>query len=198
MPAATPRDHRADLRSHRSDGRSQLINLSKSGADTFYKITTGKATSQSIRKVAELGWKPLQLFLIAACIRKNGPRTLVANSRSNSSGDVSRIVPRSVDAPAFTSTLMRPKRRVGFGDHVSGSRPPMRTRRERKGRERPYVAAIRSAAVALLALLVPAGDDYARPRRQPRVAGRPPRRGPARRARDDADLAIHPVHDATS
>jgi ABC-type branched-subunit amino acid transport system substrate-binding protein len=38
---------------------SQLINLSKSGADTFYNISTGKATSQSIRKVAELGWKPL-------------------------------------------------------------------------------------------------------------------------------------------
>ncbi len=41
---------------------SQLINLSKSGADVFYNITTGKAASQSIRKVAELGWKPLQLL----------------------------------------------------------------------------------------------------------------------------------------
>jgi ABC-type branched-subunit amino acid transport system substrate-binding protein len=41
---------------------SQLINLSKSGADTFYNITTGKATSQSVRKVAELNWKPLQLL----------------------------------------------------------------------------------------------------------------------------------------
>src|ERR1700720_2887454 len=41
---------------------SQLINLSKSGADTFYNISPGKASSQSIRKVAELGWKPLQLL----------------------------------------------------------------------------------------------------------------------------------------
>jgi len=41
---------------------SQMINLSKSGADVFYNITTGKATSQSIRKVTELGWKPLQLL----------------------------------------------------------------------------------------------------------------------------------------
>jgi ABC-type branched-subunit amino acid transport system substrate-binding protein len=41
---------------------SQLVNLSKSGADVFYNITTGKATSQSIRKVTELGWKPLQLL----------------------------------------------------------------------------------------------------------------------------------------
>src|SRR4030081_2463679 len=39
---------------------SQLINLSKSGADVFYNISTGKATSQSIRKVVQLGWKPLQ------------------------------------------------------------------------------------------------------------------------------------------
>ncbi|MEH2481560.1 ABC-type branched-subunit amino acid transport system substrate-binding protein [Nitrobacteraceae bacterium AZCC 2146] len=42
---------------------SQLINLAKSGADTFYNISTGKATSQSIRKVAELGWKPLHLLV---------------------------------------------------------------------------------------------------------------------------------------
>src|ERR1700750_940398 len=41
---------------------SQLINLSKSGADVFYNISTGKATPQSVRKVAELGWKPLQLL----------------------------------------------------------------------------------------------------------------------------------------
>jgi ABC-type branched-subunit amino acid transport system substrate-binding protein len=41
---------------------SQLINLSKSGADVFYNISTGKATSQSVRKVVELGWKPLQLL----------------------------------------------------------------------------------------------------------------------------------------
>src|SRR5256886_2084483 len=41
---------------------SQLISLSKSGADVFYNISTGKASSQSIRKAAELGWKPLQLL----------------------------------------------------------------------------------------------------------------------------------------
>jgi ABC-type branched-subunit amino acid transport system substrate-binding protein len=41
---------------------SQLVNLSSSGADVFYNISTGKASSQSIRKAAELGWKPLQLL----------------------------------------------------------------------------------------------------------------------------------------
>src|SRR3954453_6512452 len=55
-------DHGADLRSDRSDLDFQLLNLSKSGADVFYNISTGKASSQSIRKVTELGWKPLQLL----------------------------------------------------------------------------------------------------------------------------------------
>src|ERR1700757_533863 len=41
---------------------SQIVNLAKSGADVFYNITTGKFTSQAIRKAAELGWKPLQLL----------------------------------------------------------------------------------------------------------------------------------------
>nr|WP_244642258.1 ABC transporter substrate-binding protein [Chelatococcus reniformis] len=42
---------------------SQIIALANSGANVFYNITTGKATSQSIRKVAELGWKPLHLIM---------------------------------------------------------------------------------------------------------------------------------------
>jgi ABC-type branched-subunit amino acid transport system substrate-binding protein len=45
---------------------SQLINLSKSGADVFYNISTGKASSQSIRRAAELGWRPLQLLSAGA------------------------------------------------------------------------------------------------------------------------------------
>jgi ABC-type branched-subunit amino acid transport system substrate-binding protein len=48
---------------------SQLINLSKSGADVFYNISTGKASSQSIRKAAELSWKPLQLLFSGATPR---------------------------------------------------------------------------------------------------------------------------------
>src|ERR1700674_4431506 len=41
---------------------SQLSNLSKSGADVFYNISTAKPMSQSIQNVAELGWKALQLL----------------------------------------------------------------------------------------------------------------------------------------
>src|SRR6201747_119904 len=64
---------------------SQLINLSKSGADVFYNITPGKATSQSIRKVVELGWKPLQLLSAGS----TGRSILSAAGFENASGLVS-------------------------------------------------------------------------------------------------------------
>jgi branched-chain amino acid transport system substrate-binding protein len=38
---------------------SQVISLSQSGADTLVEFSLTKFTSQAIRKVAELGWKPL-------------------------------------------------------------------------------------------------------------------------------------------
>ena len=63
---------------------SQLINLSKSGADVFYNISTGKATSQSIRKVAELGWKPLQLLSAGS----TGKSILSAAGLENATGIV--------------------------------------------------------------------------------------------------------------
>src|ERR1700751_2651513 len=63
---------------------SQLINLSKSGADVFYNISTGKASSQSIRKVAELGWKPLQLLSAGSA----GPKMLNAAGFENAAGIV--------------------------------------------------------------------------------------------------------------
>jgi ABC-type branched-subunit amino acid transport system substrate-binding protein len=38
---------------------SQIVTLQSSGADTFFNITTPKFAAQAIRKVAELGWKPV-------------------------------------------------------------------------------------------------------------------------------------------
>lgn len=42
---------------------AEIINLARSNADVFFNISTGKHSSQSIRKVAEIGWKPLQLLI---------------------------------------------------------------------------------------------------------------------------------------
>ncbi|MBI5128118.1 MAG: ABC transporter substrate-binding protein [Rhodopseudomonas palustris] len=63
---------------------SQLINLSKSGADVFFNISTGKAASQSIRKVAELGWKPLHLLFSSS----TGRTILSAAGLDNAAGIV--------------------------------------------------------------------------------------------------------------
>jgi branched-chain amino acid transport system substrate-binding protein len=39
---------------------SQILTLKASGADTFFNITTPKFAAQSIKKAAEIGWKPTQ------------------------------------------------------------------------------------------------------------------------------------------
>jgi len=76
---------------------SQIINLSKSGADVFYNITTGKASSQSIRKVAELGWKPLQLLSAGS----TGRSILNAAGLENASGIVAIRYSKEVGVPRF-------------------------------------------------------------------------------------------------
>ena len=76
---------------------SQLINLSKSGADVFYNISTGKATSQSIRKVAELGWKPLQLLSAGS----TGRSILSAAGLENATGIVAIRYAKEVGVPRW-------------------------------------------------------------------------------------------------
>ena len=76
---------------------SQLINLSKSGADVFYNITTGKATSQSIRKVVELGWKPLQLLSAGS----TGRSILDAAGLENAKGIVAIRYAKEVGVPRW-------------------------------------------------------------------------------------------------
>jgi branched-chain amino acid transport system substrate-binding protein len=41
---------------------SQILNLHASGADVFYNVATPKFAAQAIRKVAEIGWKPIHLL----------------------------------------------------------------------------------------------------------------------------------------
>jgi ABC-type branched-subunit amino acid transport system substrate-binding protein len=76
---------------------SQLINLSKSGADVFYNISTGKASSQSIRKVVELGWKPLQLLSAGS----TGRSILNAAGFENATGIVAIRYSKEVGVPRW-------------------------------------------------------------------------------------------------
>jgi branched-chain amino acid transport system substrate-binding protein len=41
---------------------SQVINIKASGADIFFDVATAKFAAQAIKKVAELGWKPVHLL----------------------------------------------------------------------------------------------------------------------------------------
>ncbi len=78
---------------------SQIINLSKSGADVFYNITTGKATSQTIRKIAELGWKPLHLLSAGS----TGRSILHAAGLENAKGIVAIRYAKEVGVPQFAN-----------------------------------------------------------------------------------------------
>jgi len=75
---------------------SQMINLAKSGADVFYNISTGKA-SQSIRKAAELGWKPLQLLSAGS----TGRSILGAAGFDNATGIVAIRYAKDVGVPRW-------------------------------------------------------------------------------------------------
>jgi branched-chain amino acid transport system substrate-binding protein len=41
---------------------SQIVSLKSSGADVFFNVTIPKFAAQAIRKVSEIGWKPLHLL----------------------------------------------------------------------------------------------------------------------------------------
>src|SRR5712692_8718053 len=41
---------------------SQIVNLKASGADVFFNVTTPKFAAQAIKKMAEIGWKPVHLL----------------------------------------------------------------------------------------------------------------------------------------
>ncbi len=41
---------------------SQIINLKASGADIFFNVTTPKFAAQAIKKMHEIGWKPMHLL----------------------------------------------------------------------------------------------------------------------------------------
>lgn len=78
---------------------SQLINLSKSGADVFYNISTGKAASQSIRKVVELGWKPVQLLSAGS----TGRSILSAAGFENAAGIVAIRYSKEAGVPRWAN-----------------------------------------------------------------------------------------------
>jgi ABC-type branched-subunit amino acid transport system substrate-binding protein len=78
---------------------SQMVKLAASGADTFFNISTGKATSQSIKKAAEMGWKPLHLLVSTS----NGQSILNAAGLDAAKGIVSPLYIKDIAAPKWAN-----------------------------------------------------------------------------------------------
>jgi branched-chain amino acid transport system substrate-binding protein len=89
---------------------SQIINLKASGADAFVNITTPKFAAQSIKKMAEIGWKPVhflnQVSQSTGAVLKPASRT---SSRSWTSTIRKATRPRA--SPATATRSRRPWRR---------------------------------------------------------------------------------------
>lgn len=98
---------------------SQIISLAASGADVFMNITSPKFTIQGIRKVSDLGWKPLHILpitsnFVATVLRVAGLEKcvgLVSATPSKSTGD-----PEWADDPAYLEWLAFMKRYYPDGD----------------------------------------------------------------------------------
>lgn len=76
---------------------SQMIKLGQSGADVFYNVSTGKHTSQSIKKVHEMGWKPLQLLVSTS----TGRSILNAAGAEAAKGIVTTLYHKHVGSPKW-------------------------------------------------------------------------------------------------
>lgn len=78
---------------------SQMLKLAQSGADVFYNVSTGKHTSQSIKKVHEIGWKPLQLLVSTS----TGRSIINAAGVEAAKGIVSTLYHKHVGSPKWAS-----------------------------------------------------------------------------------------------
>jgi ABC-type branched-subunit amino acid transport system substrate-binding protein len=80
---------------------SQLIELKSSGADTFYDVTTPKFGAQAVKKVAEMGWKPMHYIVSVASSIKS---VLVPAGVDNSVGLVTAVVAKTPGDPRWNDS----------------------------------------------------------------------------------------------
>lgn len=76
---------------------SQILAARASGADTFFNVTLGKATSQSLKKMAEIGWKPLHFIISPSA----GRIYLEAAGLENVQGLMSAHAMKQVSSPKW-------------------------------------------------------------------------------------------------
>jgi branched-chain amino acid transport system substrate-binding protein len=77
---------------------SQIVTLKASGADTLFLMTTPKFGAQTIRKIAELGWKPLTYLSAVSTSLKT---VLEPAGLENSKGLITALAVKRPDDPRW-------------------------------------------------------------------------------------------------
>lgn len=78
---------------------SQIAQLKSSGADVFFNVSLGKASSQSFKKAYELDWKPLQLVVSPSV----GRQFLEAAGLTAVTGIIAATPYKQVSSPRFAN-----------------------------------------------------------------------------------------------
>lgn len=80
---------------------SQLLLLKDSGADTLFDVVTPKFGAQAVKKVAEIGWKPLHYIVSVASSIKS---VLVPAGLDNSVGLITAVVAKTPGDPQWENS----------------------------------------------------------------------------------------------
>ena len=78
---------------------SQILALKASGADVLFNVSLGKQTAQSLKKLAEIGWKPLHIVVSTSVSRQ----VLDAAGLDNARGIISARPYKQSSSPAFAN-----------------------------------------------------------------------------------------------
>ena len=127
---------------------TQIVALQASGADTFYNAAALKFASQSIRKSAELGWKPLQFLSytsasVAAVLKPAGLK--------NAEGIVSAAVAKDFMDPLWKDDPANKDYRAWIAKYDPTADPAD-----------GFVAAGYTAPMVLIQVLEQCGNDLSR------------------------------------
>ncbi len=127
---------------------TQIVALQASGADAFYNAAALKFASQSIRKSAEIGWKPLQFLSytstsVAAVLKPAG--------LNNAAGIVSAAVAKDFMDPQWRDDPATKDYRAWIAKYDPGANPAD-----------GFVAAGYTAPMVLIQVLKQCGNDLSR------------------------------------
>ncbi|MFN0317406.1 MAG: ABC transporter substrate-binding protein [Burkholderiales bacterium] len=97
---------------------SQIVTLKASGADTFFNITTPKFAAQAIRKVFDMGWKPLHFL---NNVSSSVGATLTPAGLDKSSGIITAQYMKDATDPQWNKDPAMQRWREFMGKYMPGA-----------------------------------------------------------------------------